>query len=239
MVKNEFESYHEDEVLAVPTNRINTAPGSPTERMMRVFDKFLYDDIQDTENMKKAIALDNMVGGQLDDYGDDWGLLRLGEPDDIYRFLLKLRTITRTSQGTFNELIRIISATFNIDEHDFQVKNDYVIQPDGSTTGKPFHVSVYNLPLDEIEHPEIIQSFITELQQALVLGVTLSNVSFVTSPSTNVYVGTALTTMNEVELPSDVDTETMEHTITNTNYMRSFQQVTTNYEIESGEVDHG
>lgn len=238
-MKSDFELYHEDEVLAVPTNRINTSPGSPTERMMRVFDKFLYDDIQDTEAMKKAIALDNMVGGQLDDYGDDWGLLRLGEPDDIYRFLLKLRTITRTSQGTFNELIRIIAATFNIDEHDFQVKNDYVVQPDGSTTGKPFHVSVYNLPLDEIEHPEIIQSFITELQQALVLGVTLSTVSFVTSPSTSMYVATALSTTNSVELASDVDEKVMDRTITNTSYVRSFQQVTTRYEIESEEVDYG
>lgn len=188
MVKSDFELYHEDEVLSVPTNRINTAPNSQTERLMRVFDRFMYDDLQDIEAMKKAIALDNMVGGQLDDYGDDYDMPRLGKSDDIYRFLLKLRSINRTSQGTFNELIRIISETFDLDPHEFQVRNDYVLNPDGTTSGTPFSVSVNNIPIDEIKHPEIISDFIEELSNALALGITLSNVEFVKFLHTNIYV---------------------------------------------------
>lgn len=181
MGKSEFELYHEDEVLAVPTNRINTTLGSPTERMMRVFDKFLYNDIEDSETMERITALDNMQGGQLDDYGDDWGLDRAGKSDDLYRFLLKLKSSNRTSQGTPNEIIRIVSAAFNVDPHDFQVTNDYQLKPDGTAVGEPFHASVKNLPLDAVEHPEIISEFLKELQNSLVLGVTLSNVSFVVS----------------------------------------------------------
>lgn len=188
MAKSDFELYHEDEVLSVPTNRINTAPNSQTERLMRVFDRFMYDDLQDIEAMKKAIALDNMVGGQLDDYGDDYDMPRLGKSDDIYRFLLKLRSINRTSQGTFNELIRIIAETFDLDPHEFQVKNDYVLNDDGTTSGKPFSVSVNNIPIDEIAHPEIINTFIEELANALALGITLSNVEFVKFLYGHIYV---------------------------------------------------
>lgn len=237
--KSEFQLYHEDEVLSVPTNRINTAPGSPTERMMKVFDKFLFDDIKDVEEMERVTSLDNMAGGQLDDYGDNWKLPRLGKPDDVYRFLLKLRSTNRTSQGTFNEVIRIIAATFDVDPHDFQVSNDYKINEDGTTTGKPFQVSVWNLPLDDVKHSEIVQTFIEELQNALLMGVTLSKVTFVTSLLANVSIATALTTMNLVELTSDVDTHTTERILTNSTYIRATQQITTNYEIESEEVDHG
>lgn len=74
MTKSDFELYHEDEVLSIPTNRINTTPGSPTERLMRVFDKFIYDDMQDAENIAKLSDLNNAVGGQLDDIGDDFDL---------------------------------------------------------------------------------------------------------------------------------------------------------------------
>ncbi|KJW12878.1 hypothetical protein [Levilactobacillus spicheri] len=239
MAKSDFELYHEDEVLSVPTNRINTTKGSPTERMMRVFDKFLYDDMEDSLAIEKATALDNMVGGQLDDYGDDWNLPRKGKSDDLYRFLLKLRSINRNSQGTFNEVIRIIAAAFDMDPHEFQVSNDYQIKPDGTATGKPFQASVTNIPLDEVEHPEIVQEFINELQNALVLGVTLSHVSFVQSLHANVYVATVLTSMNFVQLTSDVDTQIFERTLTNTSYLRSTQQITTQYQIESEEVDHG
>ncbi|CAJ1227175.1 hypothetical protein LZY01_19690 [Levilactobacillus zymae] len=188
MGKSEFELYHEDEVLAVPTNRINTTKGSPTERMMRVFDKFLYDDIEDAEAIERITALDNMVGGQLDDYGDDWGLLRQGKSDEVYRFLLKLRSVNRTSQGTPNEVIRIISQSFDVDPREFQVKNDYQINDDGTTTGKPFHVSIENLPLDDVGHPELIQIFMNELKNSLVLGVTLSRVSLITSIHVETYV---------------------------------------------------
>lgn len=196
MVKSEFELYHEDEMLAVPTNRINTTLGSPTEQMMRVFDKFLYDDIKDSETMEQITALDNMQGGQLDDYGDDWGLDRMGNSDDLYRFLLKLRSISRTSQGTPNEIIRIIAATFDVDPHEFQVSNDYRIKDDGTSVGKPFQVSVRNLPLDEIEHPEIVSEFMKELQNSLVLGVTLSKVSLVTNIHVTSYISTC-TQVNE------------------------------------------
>lgn len=237
--KSDFELYHEDEVLSVPTNRINTTLGSPTERMMRVFDKFLYDDIEDSETMERITTLDNMQGGQLDDYGDDWGLDRMGKSDDLYRFLLKLKSIARTSQGTPNEIIRIISAAFDVDPHAFQVSNDYQIKDDGTTTGEPFHASVRNLPLDEIEHPEIVSEFLKELQNALVLGVTLSNVSFVISLNANVAIGASLTAMNTVELSSDVDTQFLEHELTNTSYLRAAQTITSKYEIESEEVDHG
>lgn len=196
MVKSEFELYHEDEMLAVPTNRINTTLGSPTEQMMRVFDKFLYDDIKDSETMEQITALDNMQGGQLDDYGDDWGLDRMGKSDDLYRFLLKLRSISRMSQGTPNEIIRIIAATFDVDPHEFQVSNDYRIKDDGTSVGKPFQVSVRNLPLDEIEHPEIVSEFMKELQNSLVLGVTLSKVSLVTNIHVTSYISTC-TQVNE------------------------------------------
>lgn len=196
MVKSEFELYHEDEMLAVPTNRINTTLGSPTEQMMRVFDKFLYDDIKDSETMEQITALDNMQGGQIDDYGDDWGLDRMGKSDDLYRFLLKLRSISRTSQGTPNEIIRIIAATFDVDPHEFQVSNDYRIKDDGTSVGKPFQVSVRNLPLDEIEHPEIVSEFMKELQNSLVLGVTLSKVSLVTNIHVTSYISTC-TQVNE------------------------------------------
>lgn len=194
MVKSDFELYHEDEVLSVPTNRINTTKGSPTERMMRVFDKFLYDDMEDSLAIEKATALDNMVGGQLDDYGDDWELPRMGKSDEVYRFLLKLRSINRTSQGTPNELIRIISQAFDVDPHEFQVKNDYQINDDGTTVGEPFHVSVKNLPLDDVGHPELIQLFMKELQNSLVLGVTLSQVSLITS----IHVDTGVSTCVQI-----------------------------------------
>lgn len=239
MGKTEFEQYHEDEVLSVPTNRINTTPNSPTERLMRVFDRFLFADITDSEEMMRITALDNMSGGQLDDYGDDWDLLRLGKSDDVYRFLLKLRSINRTSQGTFNEVIRIVAAVFNVDPHSFQIANDYMLNSDGTASGKPFQVSVRNLPLDKIEHPEIVQEFIQELQNALVLGVSLSHVTFVTSILTSIGISAVMSEMNVVELSSDVDTLFMAHEVTNTSYLRSTQQVTRNYEVESEEVNHG
>ncbi|MCY9807019.1 hypothetical protein OXT66_05570 [Lentilactobacillus senioris] len=236
MTKSDFELYHEDEVLSIPTNRINTTPGSPTERLMRVFDKFIYDDMQDAENIAKLSDLNNAVGGQLDDIGDDFDLPRLGKPDDLYRFLLKMKSVNRSSKSTFNDLIRLVAATFDIDKTDVQVRNDYQIQEDGSTKGNPFHVSVEDLPLDNIEHPEIVQLFIDEIQNALALGVTLSRVTFRTSLPSDIYVGTALVTMNIIELESDVDTEVIEHELTNTNYLRSAQTISTIYEIESEEV---
>ncbi|WP_268914127.1 hypothetical protein [Lentilactobacillus sp. SPB1-3] len=236
MDKSEFELYHEDEVLAIPTNRINTTPGSPTERLMKVFDKAIYDDIKDTESIAMLNDLDNAVGGQLDDIGDDFDLLRLGKPDDLYRFLLKMKSVNRSSKVTFNSLINLIADTFNIDKHDVQLRNDYQLQNDDSTVGDPFHVSVQDLPLENIEHPEIVQLFIDEIQDALALGITLSKVTFQISLPAQMYVGTALTTMNFVELESDVDTETFEHVITETSYLRSTQTIQTTYEIESEEV---
>lgn len=236
MTKSDFELYHEDEVISIPTNKINTTSGSPTERLMRVFDKTIYDDIEDTKNIGKLSDLNNAVGGQLDDIGDDFDLPRLGKSDELYRFLLKMKSVNRSSKSTFNDLIRLIAATFDIDKTDVQVRNDYQIKDNGSTQGNPFHVSVEDLPLDNIEHPEIVYLFINEIQNALALGITLSRVTFQTNLPTEIYVATALTTMNVVELESDVDTEIIEHELNSANYLRSTQTISTIYEIESEEV---
>lgn len=239
MDKSEFQKYHEDEVLAIPTNRINTTPGSQAERLLKVFNKFIYDDIQDAEKIKTLTDLDNDVGGQLDDVGDDLDIPRLGRSDELYRFLLKLKMANRTSQGTFNELIQIVAHTFDISPSDVQVKNDYKISDDGSAEGTPFSVSVQNLPLDNIEHPEIVKTFIDAIQNALALGITLSNVTFVTYPKASVYLATSMKVFELVEIKSDVDSGMLDREIENEHEIRSTQAVTTLYKLESEEVDHG
>ncbi|MBT9670841.1 hypothetical protein GPK34_02155 [Secundilactobacillus kimchicus] len=239
MPKSEFELYHEKEILDIPTNGINTAPNAPTEKFLRVLNKFIYDKTQNTKSIALLNDIENAVGGQLDDIGDDFDLPRLGKPDDLYRFLLKLKMVNRTSQGTANEVIAIVAATFNVDPSEVQVHNDYKIGADGQPRGEPLHVNVENLPLDEIEHPEITQLFINELQNALALGITLSNVTFEVSSTGNLYVGTAAIPFNFVEVESDIGTETTEREVDTTTYLRSTQVVNTEYEIESEEVTHG
>lgn len=239
MPKSEFELYHEKEILDIPTNGINTAPTSPTEKFMRVLNRFIYDKTQNTKSIDLLNDIENAVGGQLDDIGDDFDLPRMGKPDDLYRFLLKLKTVNRTSQGTANEVIAIVAATFNVDPSEVRVHNDYQIGTDGQSQGAPLHVNVENLPLDEIEHPEITQLFINELQNALVLGVTLFNVTFEISSTAEMHFGTVVIPFNFVEVESDIGTETTERETGTTTYLRSTQVINTEYEIESEEVEHG
>jgi len=184
---NDFKTYHRRQVLDIPTNGINTTEDSPTEKLMRVYDNFFYNLINNIQSVQLINDIDNAVDMQLDDIGYDFDIFRNSFSDDFYRILIKLKMMNRNSQGTANELIKLISDTFGFPEEEVQLITDYKINADGTVSGDPMHIRVENIPLENIDHPEVMNLFLDELQNALSAGITLAGATFIVQPSSTLF----------------------------------------------------
>lgn len=142
------------------------------------------------ESIHSAWVIDEAVGEQLDEIGDDIHQPRYGATDDAYRFILKTKILAAHSGGTINDIINIVCNALSIDPQTsgVKVKNDYYW--DGSKmVGEPQVVDIDQLPTELITSNQSLKVLMDRLSSATLNGVTVKSVAFMDTADLPEYIG--------------------------------------------------
>ena len=148
----------------------------------------LVDDNYDTIAVSHII--DEAVGVQLDNIGDDIRQPRYGNTDEDYRFLLKTKIIAANSSGTIEDIIGIICNSMGITPatSGVEVTNDY--QWNGSTmTGEPQVINVNSLPTSLVTSSASLKVLLDRIGTATIADVIIKSVYFINGSTSNLYLG--------------------------------------------------
>jgi len=170
------------------------------------FAKIIAQTILLMDNNADEIALshiiDEAVGLQLDNIGDDLQQPRYGRNDDDYRFLLKTKIIAANSSGTTNDIITIICNSLGADPttSGIVVNNDY--QWNGSKMiGEPQVVDVQSLPTSLVTSSQSLQVLMDRLGSATVADVIIKAVNFINGSTSQLFTGVAVYEVKNQTIP--------------------------------------
>ena len=135
-------------------------------------------------------SIDDSVGLELDNIGDDLGQPRYGRLDDDYKFVLKTKIIASHSSGTTNDIVNIIADALEVDPKtsDIKVKDSY--HWNGTEmVGDPYVVNLSDLPVSIITSSAQLATLMDRINSATVAGVIIKAVNFITSSTMIEYAG--------------------------------------------------
>ncbi|KAL3947436.1 hypothetical protein [Lentilactobacillus hilgardii] len=143
-----------------------------------------------TDAIYDAKIIDEAVGLELDNIGDQINQPRYGATDDNYRFILKSKIVAGHSSGTINDIINTIANSLGISStgNGIIVKNDYGW--DGTKmSGEPQVIDVTGLPTQLISGSSSLQTMMDRLQSATMAGIVIKSINFVNGTTMNEYDG--------------------------------------------------
>lgn len=172
-----------DRGLAVGAGRnINT--------LIRVLTRFQLWLDNNFESIHSSWIIDEAVGEQLDEIGDDIHQPRYGANDDTYRFILKTKLLAAHSGGTINDIINIVCNALQIDPKSSGLKVHTDYHWDGTKmVGNPQVVDIDNLPTSLILSSQSLIILMDRLSSATLNGVTINTIAFMNNSKLIEYVG--------------------------------------------------
>ena len=150
----------------------------------------LMNNFNNCDEIYNSRSIDDSVGLELDNIGDDLGQPRYGRSDDDYKFVLKTKIIASHSSGTTNDIINIIADALEVDPktNNIQVKDSY--HWDGTEmVGDPYVVELSDLPMSIITSSAQLATLMDRINSAAVAGVIIKAVNFINSSTMIEYAG--------------------------------------------------
>lgn len=150
----------------------------------------LMKNFDNCDEIYNSRSIDDSVGLELDNIGDDLGQPRYGRSDDDYKFVLKTKIIASHSSGTTNDIINIIADALEVDPktNNIQVKDSY--HWDGTEmVGDPYVVELSDLPMSIITSSAQLATLMDRIDSAAVAGVIIKAVNFINSSTMIEYAG--------------------------------------------------
>ena len=150
----------------------------------------LMKNFDNCDEIYNSRSIDDSVGLELDNIGDDLGQPRYGRSDDDYKFVLKTKIMASHSGGTTNDIINIIADALEVDPKtsDIKVKDSY--HWNGTEmVGNPYVVNLSDLPVSIITSSAQLATLMDRISSATVAGVIIKAVNFITSSTMIEYAG--------------------------------------------------
>lgn len=150
----------------------------------------LMKNFDNCDEIYNSRSIDDSVGLELDNIGDDLGQPRYGRLDDDYKFVLKTKIIASHSSGTTNDIVNIIANALEVDPKtsNIQVKDSY--HWNGSKmVGNPYVVELSDLPMSIITSSAQLATLMDRINSATVAGVIIKAVNFINSSTMFEYAG--------------------------------------------------
>ena len=164
--------------------------GSNINTLIRVLTRFQLWLDNNFESIHSSWIIDEAVGEQLDEIGDDIHQPRYGANDDTYRFILKTKLLAAHSGGTINDIINIVCNALQIDPKTSVLKVHTNYHWDGTKmVGNPQVVDVDQLPTSMIASNRTLLVLMDRLSSATLNGVEINTVSFMNTMNMSEYVG--------------------------------------------------
>lgn len=164
--------------------------GSNINTLIRVLTRFQLWLDNNFESIHSSWIIDEAVGEQLDEIGDDIHQPRYGANDDTYRFILKTKLLAAHSGGTINDIINIVCNALQIDPKTSVLKVHTDYHWDGTKmVGNPQVVDIDQLPTSLITSNQTLLVLMDRLSSATLNGVEINTVAFMNTMNMNEYVG--------------------------------------------------
>ena len=179
-----------DELLAEVSQYWANYNGSNLWQLMDVLNKPMTDISATAKQVEDYREINVASGSTLDLFGEDYRVSRVNHDDDLYRFLIYIKSLVAKSQGTVPSIV-------NISETALQKKQGVKIFQNGTR-----HI-IIQIPLDQISDLKTERLLLDNLKELVALGIWLDQIKFDAATEATEYIGTATTYHETVNLVAD------------------------------------
>lgn len=179
-----------DELLAEVSQYWANYNGSNLWQLMDVLNKPMTDISATAQQIENYREINVASGSTLDLFGEDFKASRVNHDDELYRFLIYIKSLVAKSQGTVPSIV-------NISETALQKKQGVKIFQNGTR-----HI-IIQIPLDQISDLKTERLLLDNLKELVALGIWLDQIKFDAATEATEYIGTATTYHETVNLVAD------------------------------------
>lgn len=176
-----------DELLAEVSQYWANYNGSNLWQLMDVLNKPMTDISATAKQVEDFREINVASGSTLDLFGEDYRVSRVNHDDDLYRFLIYIKSLVAKSQGTVPSIV-------NISETALQKKRGVKVFQNGTR-----HI-IIQIPLDKIDSLKTERLILDNLKQLVALGIWLDRISFDTRTDAAQYLGSTITDHEKINL---------------------------------------
>ena len=176
-----------DELLAEVSQYWANYNGSNLWQLMDVLNKPMTDISTTAKQVENYREINVASGSTLDLFGEDFKASRVNHDDELYRFLIYIKSLVAKSQGTVPSIV-------NISETALQKKQGVKVFQNGTR-----HI-VIQIPLSKIDSLKTERLILDNLKELVALGIWLDKISFDTRTDAQQYLGTTTTIYEKVKL---------------------------------------
>ena len=179
-----------DELLAEVSQYWANYNGSNLWQLMDALNKPMTDISATAKQVEDYREINVASGSTLDLFGDDFKASRVNHDDELYRFLIYIKSLVAKSQGTVPSIV-------NISETALQKKQGVKVFQNGVR-----HI-IIQIPLSKVDSLKTERLILENLKELVALGIWLDKISFDTRTDALQYLGATTTITEKVNLVAE------------------------------------
>lgn len=179
-----------DELLAEVSQYWANYNGSNLWQLMDVLNKPMTDISATAQQIENYREINVASGSTLDLFGEDFKASRVNHDDELYRFLIYIKSLIAKSQGTVPSIV-------NISETALQKKQGVKVFQNGVR-----HI-IIQIPLSKVDSIKTERLILENLKELVALGIWLDRISFNTRTDATQYLGATITNYEKVNLVAE------------------------------------
>ena len=179
-----------DELLAEVSQYWANYNGSNLWQLMDVLNKPMTNISATAQQVENYREINVASGSTLDLFGEDFKASRVNHDDELYRFLIYIKSLVAKSQGTVPSIV-------NISETALQKKQGVKVFQNGIR-----HI-IIQIPLSKVDSLKTERLILENLKELVALGIWLDKISFDTRTDALQYLGATITNYEKVNLVAE------------------------------------
>lgn len=179
-----------DELLAEVSQYWANYNGSNLWQLMDVLNKPMTNISATAQQVENYREINVASGSTLDLFGEDFKASRVNHDDELYRFLIYIKSLVAKSQGTVPSIV-------NISETALQKKQGVKVFQNGIR-----HI-IIQIPLSKVDSLKTERLILENLKELVALGIWLDKLSFDTRTDALQYLGATTTITEKVNLVAE------------------------------------
>ncbi|MBI0121770.1 hypothetical protein H3U50_08165 [Lactobacillus sp. M0398] len=179
-----------DELLAEVSQYWANYNGSNLWQLIDVLNKPMTDISATAQQVENYREINVASGSTLDLFGEDFKASRVNHDDELYRFLIYIKSLVAKSQGTVPSIV-------NISETALQKKQGVKVFQNGVR-----HI-IIQIPLSKVDSLKTERLILENLKELVALGIWLDKISFDTRTDALQYLGATTTITEKVNLVAE------------------------------------
>ena len=179
-----------DELLAEVSQYWANYNGSNLWQLIDVLNKPMTDISTTAKQVENYREINVASGSTLDLFGEDFKASRVNHDDELYRFLIYIKSLVAKSQGTVPSIV-------NISETALQKKQGVKVFQNGIR-----HI-IIQITLSKVDSLKTERLILENLKELVALGIWLDKISFDTRTDVLQYLGATITNYEKVNLVAE------------------------------------